>query len=224
MRHGRWIAAVTGLAAAAVLVAPAAAGVKAAATDKAILSAGVLAAADAPQGWTASKQTDSGTKPFKGVSACKGIATAVTNAKKSSAKALSPQFTDPANPNTTLAENSVYAFKTAKAATTNLAAYQDSSTQPCLEAMFNKQLTGQAQATVAPITDQLQGVGDAAAGYEATIVVNNNGQPVTLIADSIAVRVGRAFLSFSFLNSGTRISQGPAIVNAVVDRVKTTIG
>jgi hypothetical protein len=40
-----------------------------------------------------------------------------------------------------------------------------------------------------------------------------------LYIDFIIVRVGRAVLGFAFTNVGGRITQGPDIVNAVVQRV-----
>jgi hypothetical protein len=223
MRQGRWIAVAAGLVAAFALVAPAGAGAKSAASDKAILRAGVLNAADVPSTWTATKQTDSGSKNYKGIASCKQIAAAIDTARRGP-RVLSPQFSDPAAGSNALAEDTVYAFKTVKGAKQFLAPYQATNLTTCLEAAFKRAIGGQAQATVTPITD-LQGVGDDRVGYEAGITLTDQtGKPVHVIADIIGVRVGRAIVGFDFLNTDVRIPQGPSIVNTVVSRLTSTVG
>ena len=71
---------------------------------------------------------------------------------------------------------------------------------------------------MSPITD-LQGVGDAATGYEGVGTVTSGGQTIDLYIDLLAIRVGRAVVDFEFTNPGQRTSQGPDIVNAVINRV-----
>jgi hypothetical protein len=222
MRQGRWIAVAVGVAAAVALVAPAGAGVKSAASDKAILRAGVVTTADVPSTWTATKQTDSGTKSYKGIASCKQIAAAMDAARRGP-RALSPQFSDPALTSNALVQDTVYAFKNVKAAQQYLAPYKASNAGTCFQVAFNKASRGQGQATVTPITD-LQSVGDEAVGYEASITgTDQNGKPVHAIADVIGVRVGRAFLGFDFLNNAVRLPQGVAIMQAAVSRLTSTV-
>jgi hypothetical protein len=222
MRQGRWIAVAAGLAAAVTLVAPAGAGVKSAASDKAILKAAVLTAADVPSTWVAAKQTDSGSKSYKGIAACKQIVAATDSAHRGP-RALSPQFTDPAAASNALAQNTVYAFKSVKAAQQYLASYEASNSASCYEQAFKRASGGHGQITVAPITN-LQGVGEQAVGYEASITgTDQNGQPVHVIADVIDVRVGRGVVGFNFLNNNVVIPQGVAIVNAAVARLTSAV-
>lgn len=222
MRHGRWIALAAGLAAALALTVPAGARVKSAASDKAILQAGVVTAADVPSTWTARKQTDTGTKAYKGIAACKQIVAATTTARKGP-KAVSPEFSDPAPNSNTLAQNTVYAFKTVKGASGFLSAYQSSNTTTCLQQVLQK-TGGKGQATVTPITN-LQGVGDDAVGYEASLSgTSQSGQPVHVVVDVIGVRVGRAIVGFEFLNNDVAIPQGVGIVQGVISRVTSTVG
>jgi hypothetical protein len=42
----------------------------------------------------------------------------------------------------------------------------------------------------------------------------------TLVVDSVGVRVGRAFVGFTFTNPGATITEGPAIVTAVINRLR----
>jgi hypothetical protein len=222
MRQGRWIAVAAGVAAAVVLVAPAVAGVKSAASDKAILKAGVLTAADVPSTWASAKQVDSGTKGFKGIASCKQVVAAMDAARRGP-RALSRSFGDPAATSNSGAQNSVYAFKNVKAAQQYVAAYVASNAATCFQDAFNKATNG-SQATVAPLTN-LQGVGDQAVGYEASVTgTDQNGKAVHVIDDLVNVRVGRALVSFNFGNNDVRIPQGVAIVQAVVSRLTSTVG
>jgi hypothetical protein len=222
MRQGRWIAVAAGVATAVALVAPAGAGVKSAASDKAILKAGVLSPADVPSTWRSAKQTDAGTKSFKGIASCKQIV-AATDAARRGPRALSRSFGDPAQTSNAGAQDTVYAFKNVKAAQQYVAAYKASNAATCFQDAFNRATSG-SQATVTPITD-LQGVGDEAIGYEASVTgTDQNGKAVHVIDDLVGVRVGRAFLGFNFGNSDVRLPQGVAIVQAVVSRLTSTVG
>ena len=74
--------------------------------------------------------------------------------------------------------------------------------------------------TLAPLTSQLAGLGDESAGYEGTVQgTNGAGQPVALVADVVAVRVGRAATVFEFLSANQQIAAGPSIVTSVVKRL-----
>jgi hypothetical protein len=223
MRHGRWVAVAAGLAAAVALAAPAGAGVRAAASDKTILRAGVITPGDVPSTWAPAKQTDVGSRNFGGIKSCKAIVNAM-NAAHRAPRALSRQFSDPSPTSNAFAQDSVNAFKDVKSATQNLAAYQASSALTCYQEAYKKATRGQGQLTLTPITD-LPGVGDDRAGYEASITVTSQtGQPVHVIADIIVVRVGRAVAGFNLANNDVRIPQGPAIVNAVVARLRSALG
>lgn len=223
MRHGRWIAVAIGVAAAVALAAPAGAGVRAAASDKTILQAGVITAADVPSTLTPVKQTDVGSRNFSGIKSCKGIVNAMNTARRAP-RALSPQFSDASQASNAFAQDTVNAFKDVKSASQNVAAYKAGSALTCYQDAYKKASRGQGQLTLTPITD-LQGIGDDHAGYEASITVaSQTGQPIHVIADIIVVRVGRAVVGFNLANDDVRLPQGPAIVNAVVARLRAALG
>jgi hypothetical protein len=70
------------------------------------------------------------------------------------------------------------------------------------------------------LTAQLAGLGDESAGYEGTVQgTNRAGQAVALVADIVAVRVGRSAVVFEFLSANQQIAAGPAIVTTVVKRL-----
>lgn len=222
MRHGRWIAVAAGVAAALALMAPAGAGMKGAASDKAILRATVLTKADVPSTWTGLKQTDVATKNYQGLASCKPISAAIVAGRRVP-HALSSRFLDSAPTSNSLAQNEAFAFKTAKAAQQYLAAFKASNAATCYTEAFNRASNG-FQAVVTPITD-LQGVGNEAAGYEATITgTDQNGAPVHVIADVITVRVGRGVAGFNLANNAVRLPQGVSIVRASVSRLTAAVG
>jgi hypothetical protein len=221
MRRGRWIAGAVGVAAALSLVAPAGAGVRSAASDRAILKAGVLTAADVPSTWASTKQPDVGTKNYQGISDCKQISAAIDTARRG-AHVFSPQFADPSSTSNALAEDTVFAFKSVKAAQRYVAAFAASTAASCYQEAFVRSSRGQGQATVAPLTD-VQGLGDQAVGFQADITGTQNGQPVHAIADVVGVRVGRAFVGFNFLNNDVRLPDGVGIVQAVMGRLTTAV-
>jgi hypothetical protein len=222
VRQERWIAVAAGLAAAVTLVAPAGAAVTAAASDKVIFQAGVLTAADGvPSTWTSTKpkHTNTGAKSLKGIASCKQIA-AADDLAQHGPHVDSPKFSDPAAPaGTTLAENTVYAFKTVKGAQQYLSAFEASSATTCLEQSVTKASGGKAHVTVTPLSSR-QGVG---VGYEANITVTDQtGNPVHVIDDLIFLRVGRALVTFGFSNKDVFLPQGPSIVGTVVSRLTST--
>jgi len=221
MQHGRWVAPIIGLAVVATLVYPAAS--SAAATspkDTAILQAGVITATDVPPTWTGHTQPDPGTKPLNGIAACKAMRAALLAANKTTPRAQSQTFVDTSTSSAlpSQATDVVYAFKTTAAGKAYLVSDKTSAAANCLQQVFQKTF---GQATVTSITSQLQGVGDDRVGFEAAITGTQNGQPVTLTADNVNVRVGRSVVGFQFYTEGSQaLSEGPAIVNAVVNRLK----
>lgn len=213
MRRVLRAAAVFSLVAIAVPVGSASVAGAASSKDQAILTAGVIGAGDVPATWQSAAQKDSGVKQYKGIAACKQAAAAEATARRGPRK-LSPQFVDPST-NNTLAENVAIVFKDAKTATRYLTTFEGSSTPACLGAVLQHQIGNQGQVgTFSPITS-LQGVGDQSLGFAVPIQTQSG----TLIADYVAVRVGRALLEFTFLNPSVQIAEGPQIVNAVVNRV-----
>jgi hypothetical protein len=191
-------------------------------SDKAILEAGVITRDDVPAAWTSERGGSSG-RALRGIRECRKINSAVESARKKEPRARSREFQDPVSQGTTSAENAVYAFKNDNAATRFIATYQGSDADACFDKAAAKVASEQPTAdtpSVAPITD-LQGVGDEAIGYEIVVTFSQSGQSFTLYLDIVAVRVGRAVLGFNFSNIGSRITEGPDIVNAVVERVST---
>jgi hypothetical protein len=191
-------------------------------SDKAILEAGVITRDDVPAAWRSERGGSSG-RALRGIRECRKINSAVESARKKEPRARSREFQDPVSQGTTSAENAVYAFKNDNAATRFIATYQGSDADACFDKAAAKVASEQPTAdtpSVAPITD-LQGVGDEAIGYEIVVTFSQSGQSFTLYLDIVAVRVGRAVLGFNFSNIGSRITEGPDIVNAVVERVST---
>jgi len=185
----------------------------------AILRAGVIHPRDVPAGWTASLQ-DQTALPFAGVAPCAAINAADATARRRAARAASPRFTDPQSAGTTAADNTVDAFRSAPAAARDLAAYQAPDAAACLQAVLTQAGGPGATVTVTPLASQLHGLGDANAGYEGTIAGRGQqGQPIALVADLVAVRVGRAVVVFEFLNANRPIPEGPGIVDTVVGRL-----
>jgi hypothetical protein len=205
------------VAASLALAGPAAADSKG---DKAILKAGVITKTDVPAEWT-SKPSKSSSDALKGLKECKKINTAVAAAKKDEPRARSREFADPVQEHATTAENAVYAFQNKKDAGKFVSAYKGSAATACFQRLgteVERNRPAAAPPTVSPVTD-LQGVGDEAVGYEIAATFTQNGGEATLYIDFIVVRVGRSVLGFAFTNVDTRITQGPDIVNAVVQRV-----
>jgi hypothetical protein len=225
MRHGRWLVVIFGVAVAVPLaVGPAGAVTRAVTSgDQAVLSAGVITATDVPATWTAQKAGASSTKTYQGIADCKQIAAASTIARKGPHK-QSPQFSDPSDQGNTYAANSVYAFKSSAAASKYLAPYQASTAPTCIQKGLQKQLGSLDQVSAGQPVSNLQGVGDAAVGYEFQVQANVQGATMTFVFDVIGVRIGRAFIGFTFVNPNVQIPQGPSIVNAVISRVQHAAG
>jgi hypothetical protein len=189
-------------------------------SDKAILKGGVITKADVPADWT-SKRSNASSDALTGLKECKKINTAVAAAKKDEPRARSREFADPVPEHATTAENAVYAFQNKTDAGKFVSAYNGAAATACFQRLGTEVERNRPAATppsVAPITD-LQGVGDEATGYEIAATYTQNGGEATLYIDFIVVRVGRAVLGFAFTNVNARITQGPDIVGAVVQRV-----
>jgi hypothetical protein len=225
MPHLRWLVVLLGVAVALpVSIGSAGAATRAVATgDQTILTTGVITAADVPATWTAAKQGPESSKSFQGITACKQISAAASAARKGPHK-QSRQFSDPSDHGNTYAENTVYAFKNAAAATKYLVPFQASTFATCLQKSLQKQLGSLDQVSAGQPVSNLQGVGDAAVGYEFQIQANVQGAQMTYIYDAIGVRIGRAFVGFTFTNPNVQIPQGPDIVNAVISRVQHAAG
>lgn len=224
MQHGRGMVVLLGLAAATTFaVGPAAAATAAPSSNQAILNAGVITASDVPATWTAAKQPDVGTKQLKGIAACKQII-AVDTVAHSGPRKVSPTFSDPVAQGNTYAESTVYAFKNAAAAAKYLMPFQASNAATCFQGSLQKALGSQAQVSAGQPIQNLQGVGDTSLGLEYQVQANVQGSQMTYVFDVVGVRIGRAFVGFTFANPNVTIPQGPAIVNAVIGRVQSTAG
>jgi hypothetical protein len=203
---------------AALLAGPAAAAARPT-TTAAILRAGVITAHDVPSTWISTPRS-TGTDPFPSGAACQALAAAERVARRHAGRAASPQFSDPQSGNTTQADDDVYAFTSAGAAHRYLAAYLAGTASGCFQLLLTDAVGASATATIAPLAAQLVGLGDENAGYEGMVQgANGAGQTVALVADIVAVRVGRAVAVFEFLNANTQITAGPTIVNTVVKRL-----
>ena len=187
-------------------------------TTSAILKAGVISARDVPSTWISTPRTTA-PDPFPRGAACQTLAGAERVARRFP-HAASPQFSDPESGNTTQADNSVYAFPTPVGAHRYLAAYEAATASACLQLVLTDAVGTSASVTLAPLTTQLAGLGDESAGYEGTVQgTNGAGQAVALVADIVAVRVGRSAVVFEFLSANQQIAAGPAIVTTVVKRL-----
>jgi hypothetical protein len=204
----------------AALVAPAAAAATGPTSTRAILRAGVIVASDVPSGWTAGPHPKKSDQSLRGIPACKTVIAVDAAADRNTTQARSAKFSDPATGGmTTTAENTVFVFKNASTAAGFLAVYAKSAASECLRASVAGQIGSQATTTVSPIGD-LGNLGDGRLGYEIVVQgPNANGQTVSLFADVVFVRVGRAIAGFDFVNAGQRLPQAPGVVTAVVNRL-----
>jgi hypothetical protein len=206
---------VAGMVALLAVAAPVAAAAAASSNSASILQAGVVAPQDVPETWQQAPQPDAGLGQLRKISVCKQYAAFVTTARKSPFR-LSPTFSDPSNGGSTMAEDTVYAFKNVAAATKYVTALLARNVPSCIHAALQQQIGNQGQVgALTPITS-LAGVGDQSTGYEAVVTVPGQG---TLIVDDVGVRVGRAFVGFVFTNPTATIPEGPAIVHAVINRL-----
>ena len=206
---------VAGIVALLAVTAPVGAAAAASTTSSSIRQAGVVAVSDLPGTWQQAKQPDAGLSELRKIGVCRQYAALVTTARKNPFR-LSPQFSDPSNNGDTMAEDTVYAFKDVATATKYVTMLLADDLSPCTQAALQQQIGNQGQAgPLAPITS-LAGVGDQSTGYESVVTVPGQG---TLVVDELGVRVGRAFVGFTFTNPTTTIPEGPAVVHAVINRL-----
>jgi hypothetical protein len=212
-----WVVAV---AAATVVMAAAPTGASPSRTTASLLRAGQIARADLPAGWKHSKQIDT-LRSLPRLDACRPVAAASRAARQHVPRTLSPTFIAPGSAGITFAEDTVYAFPSARAARAYLSVFQGPGALACVTGVFQHALAKlHASVTVTPTT-ALAGSSDAAAGYEGTLATHDaQGTPVTVVFDLAAVVVGRAFVGFDFSNLSGTLPQGPALVQAVTARLR----
>jgi hypothetical protein len=215
LRHTRVLLLAAPLALLTTLAGPAAAGESK--SDKALLKAGTLTESDVPDDWTSKKASSS--DPSRSIRECRQIVAAVDNAKKKVPRVRSRKFQEPGD-EATAAQDTVYAFKDATAASEFLANFQGDGAAACLQKNAARQTSeeGGADPIIYPITN-LEGVGDAAVGWEITIDFTTESERVTLYIDFVAVQVGRAFVGFAFSSRNESLPGGLSIIETVVDRV-----
>ncbi len=203
------------------VLAPGAASAAARPTStQAILRAGVIIASDVPPRWTKGPHPKKNDQSLRGIPSCKTVIAADAAAERGAPQARSATFSDPTNGGrTTSAENTVFVFKNAAAASRFIAVYATNDASECLRASVGRQIGSQATTTVSPIGD-LGNLGDSRVGDEIVVQgAASNGQPVSLYADVVFVRVGRAVVGFDFLNLNARLPPGPGVVGTVVNRL-----
>ena len=177
-----------------------------------------------PTGWATHKQGAGTASQFKGITACKPLASVVNAALLTVPHRLSAEFSDPTSATqTTMAANTAYAFKDVATAGSYLAAYRGSSVPACFTQSLQRAVKGSLNGltgtvSVAPLTN-LAGLGDDEVGYSLTLTTSAQGQQETLYGDLVAIRVGRAVLVFNFQNLGAELPTGPTIIRATTSRV-----
>jgi len=204
------------------LVGPAAARVRAP-SNSAIYAAGLLTRADVPAGWKRSKQADPGAGEYRGIPGCTQLVSTIDALRGAAPHKLSPQFTDPRSPHELAsASDAVYAFPDRGAAARLLNRFRPAAVTTCLVNAAKKGGGKGAQAAVTPITN-LSGTGADLVAYQVSLQAHDvSGAPVTAVLDIDVVRVGRALVGFNLTNQDTDLSQAPAIVGAVVNRLRAT--
>jgi hypothetical protein len=195
------------------------------ARDRAILTAGVIRRSDVPPGWVSHKQASGSANRFQGIAECKDVAPTLNAALRTVPHRVSAEFSDPTSgTQTTLAANTVFAFKDMAAAARYVATYRRPSIPGCftksLQRAVGSSLQG-AQSTIAvtPLSN-LAGLGDDEVGYSVALTVSAPGAPSeTLYDDIVTVRVGRAVLDFTFQNLDAELAVGPPVIRQVSSRV-----
>jgi hypothetical protein len=222
MRHRPSIAAIlVGLTAVLTTLAlPAASAATGPTSTRAILRAGVVVASDVPSGWTAGPHPKKSDQSLRGIPSCKTVIAVDAAAERNTTQARSAKFSDPTTGGkTSTAENTVFVFNDAAGASRFLAVYAKSDASECLRASVARQIGSQATTTASPIGD-LGDLGDGRVGYEVVVQgPDASGQQISLFADVVFVRVGRAIAGFDFVNLNQRLPQAPGVVTAVVGRL-----
>ncbi|HEV2311144.1 MAG TPA: hypothetical protein VGU73_11540 [Acidimicrobiia bacterium] len=210
----RGLLKIVGIVALVAVAVPVGAAAAASSKDQALLDAGLVRPTDVPETWGQSTQADTGLSQLNKIPACKQYRALVVVARKNAFR-LSPRFSDPSNGGGTSAEDTVYVFKNAATATKYVTGIFNGSAVSCLQTFLQRQVGSQGEVgPLTPITG-LGGVGDQSLGVEADITLPQG----TEVVDEVGVRVGRAFVGFAFTNPNNTIPEGPAVVNAVVNRL-----
>jgi hypothetical protein len=217
----RAIGKLAGMLALLAIVAPVSMAGAVSSKDKALLQAGVIAPRDAPSTWEARPQPDANPKLLRGIAACMGFAAAETAARKNPFR-RSLTFGDPTNGHASTADDTVYAFKTADAATKYFASILASNLPACLPPAYQRQLGSQGQVgpatTIATVPPTL---GDQSAGYQMVVTVPGQG---TLVLEILAMRVGRAFVGFTFTNPSQPLPLASSFISPVEARLSVATG
>ena len=189
-------------------------------SDKAILKAGVITKADVPAEWT-SKRSNASSDALRGLKECKKINTAVAAAKKDEPRARS-------------ASSPIRCRSTRRRPRTRCTPSRTRRTPASSCPHTRDRPRRRASSGSEPRSSEIgppphhppwrrSRISRASAtkrlGYEIAATFTQNGGEATLYIDFIVVRVGRAVLGFVFTNVNARITQGPDIVGAVVQRV-----
>jgi hypothetical protein len=174
-------------------------------------------------GWLQSKQpTSTNDTVIRKIPACKQIAAEDTVVRTGVPNVRSAEFSDPTSRNgETAVASLVYAFKNVNRAAQYLAVFTAGPALKCVDTVAHLEAGTRARATTSRIRD-LNRIGDDRVIYESTLTgPSQQGSTVTLTTDTVAVRVGRAVVAFSFINAGAqRLPQGTAIIDAVVGRLQ----
>jgi 1-aminocyclopropane-1-carboxylate deaminase/D-cysteine desulfhydrase-like pyridoxal-dependent ACC family enzyme len=202
--------------------ASAASGARPSPSDRALIAAGLVARGDVPASWVGSHQSND-IREFSKIAACRAVYVALLAANRRVPNALSRQFADPTSNGQTLASDQVFAFRTVKAASAYLAAFEGPNAGPCLQMAIQQVVVGggvnNTAATVGTPAG-LDGIGDAATGQQVTVSVAASGTSLTLVVDFDAVRIGRTVIGFDFLNANHPLPQALPIIGAAVARVQ----
>jgi hypothetical protein len=188
--------------------------------EQAIVASGLLRRADFPAGWTATKKGSSPNFAKLGV-ACRPLVTALNGRvirESSSGFILN---------NAERASNTVVLFGAPAGAVALFTALQNPVTTAC----YRRSATVSVAETAARSGVKLQVVsvaplsvapaGDQSLGYEAVVRASAPGQSQLIYEDAVFIRVGRAAVSFDFVNTnGSPNGAFAAQIQAVVGRVQ----
>jgi hypothetical protein len=188
--------------------------------EQVIVVSGLLRRADFPAGWQVTKGSSSPNFAKLGVP-CRPLVRALNRRVD---KASSPGFLQG---NTERASNTAVLYEQAAGAVALVAALQNPVTTACYRrsaAVSVAQTAARSKVklqvvSVAPVS--VAAAGDQSLGYEAVVRASSGGQTEMIYEDAVFVRVGRAVLSFDFVNTGSSPSAafGPQI-QAVIGRVE----
>ena len=214
-----------------IVLAATSAGAASQSADTAMARAGVLVAADFPDGFAASPASDKShidnVRLAKGIDGCAPYVT-LQKALVPLPQAKSPRFADASRS----VGNEVDLFPTDRAASAALVLYAKSSVVGCLENLFEKQTRQDPtlQSTLDDVMANLDrqdiaGLGDQSVVYEGSLVLTDtDGSKSQIGIGSAAVRVGRALDVVVYTTDGTSLTDvlTPAI-DASVGRLRAAL-